>query len=840
MIDPRRKKIAEILAEALEIKDPGNRRVFLDRMCQGDPDLRKEIEQMLRKESAAEDFLEPLPERIGPYRIIRKLGKGGMGVVYLAEREEPMRQHVALKVINSGMNTKEVLDRFDNERNLLAVLNCNGIAMIHDAGKTEDGEPYFAMEYVPGLPLTDYCDQHRLNLKARLELFLQLCRAIEHAHNKGIIHRDLKPSNIIVETQADRPVAKIIDFGIAKATNQISYELGRMIGTPAYMSPEQASGTPDGVDKRTDIYSLGVILYELLVGETPLSLDVEKIDAKEIRRRICDEDPVTPSTKWMQLNRETTTRLSKLRHVDESSAYPKKIRDDLDWVTMMAIRKEPERRYDSANNFAKDIERFLRGEPVEARPPSIIYRIKKYISRNRVMVMASSSVILALASGLVVSIWFATIAWENAKVAREKEYEASKNASIAAENEQKAIENAKLAAENEDLALLALVLDDRRREAAHLWPPGTSIEKMDEWLKRNDLSTLQLKPAVFRMKKESLQEMTFSSRREALKHEWYLECRRRLDNFYALNGIFEKVRRRKMRAEEMGPIVVSRWDKTIAEIRKKYPGVTIEVQNDLVPLWADPQSELWEFAHWPTWDEAEAIWNWDPDSKKPKPPLTEKTGLIFVLIPGGSLNSKPIDPFFVSKYEMTQAVWSRITDENPSQYLPGRECGGRVHTPLHPVERVSWEDCTEVLGYLGMVLPTEKLWEYAARGPEPDNKFAWWTGDKKETLIGKANIADISFRNVGGKYCEDWDDQWVHHAPVGTFEANGFGLHDVAGNVFEWCEEWYEEPKYRVARGGGCMSPADLAKSKYRDKNPPGLRAPDLGVRPARPLNLKR
>ncbi|MDD1743561.1 MAG: serine/threonine protein kinase, partial [Methanomassiliicoccales archaeon] len=369
------------------------------------------------------------PNQIGPYRILGVLGQGGMGVVYAAEQKEPIHRRVALKVIKLGMDTKEVVARFEAERQALALLNHPSIAKIYDAGATEDGRPYFVMEHVEGLPLIEYCDQHKLDIRARLDLFLQVCQGVDHAHHRGIIHRDLKPSNILVSTPDESPVAKIIDFGVAKATNQrltektLYTEVGRVIGTPAYMSPEQAERTSEDVDHRSDVYSLGVILYELLVGELPLSLDVQKIAFDELVRRIRDEDPPTPSMRWTQLNIERMTDLAAKRHTSPADLRGE-LRGDLDRIAMKAMEKERERRYRSAVHLAEDIDRFLKKEPVLARPPSAVYRIKKYVRRHKTMVLATSSVILALTLGLFASIWFALQANRNEGIANEERLKA--------------------------------------------------------------------------------------------------------------------------------------------------------------------------------------------------------------------------------------------------------------------------------------------------------------------------------------------------------------------------------------------------------------------------------
>jgi serine/threonine protein kinase/Tfp pilus assembly protein PilF len=343
--------------------------------------------------------------RVGPYRIVREVGRGGMGVVFEAEQEEPVRRTVALKLVKWGMDTKEVIARFESERQALALMNHPYIANVLDAGATEQGRLYFAMECVKGVRITDYCDTYRLTISERLELFIRVCEGIQHAHQKGILHRDIKPSNVLVSIQDDRPVPKIIDFGLAKAVSQrltektIYTELGQLVGTPEYMSPEQAQMTNLDVDTRTDVYSLGVMLYELLVGARPFEEKaLRQAGFFEITRRIREEDPPRPSARLSSLG-QTSTTTAKNRRV-ELPALEKQLRGDLDWVTMKALEKDRTRRYGSAGELAMDVQRYLSNQPVEARPPSLAYTVGKFVRRNRVVVAAACLVLTALLVGL--------------------------------------------------------------------------------------------------------------------------------------------------------------------------------------------------------------------------------------------------------------------------------------------------------------------------------------------------------------------------------------------------------------------------------------------------------
>jgi serine/threonine protein kinase/tetratricopeptide (TPR) repeat protein len=338
---------------------------------------------------------------IGPYRLLQKLGEGGMGEVWLAEQTTPIHRTVALKLIKAGMDTGAVVARFESERQALALMDHASIAKVFDAGSTPEGRPYFVMEYVSGIPITAYCDKYRLAVRERLELFILVCEGVQHAHQKAIIHRDLKPSNILVVLQDDKAVPKIIDFGLAKAMAQrltertLLTELGVMVGTPGYMSPEQADMTERNVDTRTDVYSLGVILYELLVGALPL-------DPKELReagfegmlRKIRDDDPLRPSTKIMALGGES--RISAENRKEEPESLARRLRGDLDWITMKALEKDRTRRYGSPSDLAADLSRHLRDEPVLACPPSAAYRARKFVRRHRFGVGVSATAVLLL------------------------------------------------------------------------------------------------------------------------------------------------------------------------------------------------------------------------------------------------------------------------------------------------------------------------------------------------------------------------------------------------------------------------------------------------------------
>ncbi len=419
---------------AIELPTAMARRAFLDQACLGDASLRLRVETMLAAHEAPDELppktapaveatiklnLDPPDEAVGQtlgrYKLLERVGEGGYGVVYVAEQTVPVRRRVALKVIKLGMDTKAVVARFEAERQALAMMDHPNIAKVLDAGTTELGRPYFVMELVRGIRITEYCDQAQLTTRDRIDLFIKVCQAIQHAHQKGIIHRDLKPSNILVTLHDGVPVPKVIDFGIAKATegrltdNTVYTQLHQFIGTPAYMSPEQAEMSGLDIDTRSDIYSLGVMLYELLVGSTPFDakeLAAAGIDA--MRKTIREKEPVRPSTKLCTLQGDELTTAAKRRSV-ETSKLAHQLRGDLDWIVMKCLEKDRSRRYETANGLALDLRRHLNNEPVLARPPSAAYKLQKAFRRNKLVFTAAAAVACALLLGIIVSCWQAVL-----------------------------------------------------------------------------------------------------------------------------------------------------------------------------------------------------------------------------------------------------------------------------------------------------------------------------------------------------------------------------------------------------------------------------------------------
>ena len=434
----------EVLFQAALNLPPKDRDAYLDGAYGEDAQLRGRIvERLFQVDRATCDtadesptspsttmgaipFVQETPgekpgDTIGRYKLIEKIGEGGFGVVYVAEQKEPLRRRVAVKVIKLGMDTKQVIARFEAERQALALMDHPNIAKVLDAGATESGRPFFVMELVKGVRITDYCDKNNLSTTERLGLFIQVCHAIQHAHQKGIIHRDIKPSNILVTLHDGVPVPKVIDFGIAKATTgqrltdkTLYTAIDQFIGTPAYMSPEQAELSGLDIDTRSDIYALGVLLYELLTGKTPFDAKrLVEAGLNEIRRIISEEEPPRPSTRLSILTAEEQTTTARRRQTDPPRLLGL-VRGDLDWIVMKTLEKDRTRRYETANGLASDIERHLSNEPIMARPPAVAYRLRKLVQRNRMVFVAAAVVVSTLV--IMVALAVGLYAWYNAKL----------------------------------------------------------------------------------------------------------------------------------------------------------------------------------------------------------------------------------------------------------------------------------------------------------------------------------------------------------------------------------------------------------------------------------------
>jgi serine/threonine protein kinase len=511
-----------ILHAALEIPGPQDRAAYLNESCGGDRVLREAVDSLIAAHFADEAFMAPSAEplwreaqgeregdMIGRYKLLRQLGEGGFGTVFLAEQNQPVKRQVALKVIKPGMDSKEIIARFEAERQALAMMDHPHIAKVHDAGTTEGGRPYFVMELVEGVPITKYCAGKNLDIRERLELFTDVCAAVQHAHQKGIIHRDLKPSNILVSIHDDKPMVKVIDFGIAKAIGMeltgktVFTQFGRMIGTPQYMSPEQAEPHALHVDTRSDIYSLGVILYEILTGTTPLDGDqLHSAAYGGMQRLIREQTPPKPSSRLA----ESLAKPDASGHSDPEIT-PRALRGDLDWIVLKALEKDPARRYESAGAMAEDLVRFLQHKPVEARPPSMTYLMRRFTRRHRGPVFASAALLLALMLGAAGT----TIGMKRALAAKEE-----------------------LIGKNEELDRQKLALVDHKERLAGLLE---SNQKMLGEIRRMSTSEAQL-PAEFEALRNENQTLLDKVKNEVANQERYAE---EIERLQRANARLEKL-----------------------------------------------------------------------------------------------------------------------------------------------------------------------------------------------------------------------------------------------------------------------------------------------------------
>jgi serine/threonine protein kinase len=442
-------KLRELFSKALECQTPEKQAAFLDQACQRDVGLRARLVELLQAHREAGGFLEepsefraatveapPAREQagavIGPYKLLEPIGEGGMGTVWTAQQQEPVKRLVAVKLIKAGMDSKQVIARFEAERQALALMDHANIARVLDGGTSSAGRPYFVMDLVKGVPITRYCDEHRLTPRQRLELFLPVCQAVQHAHQKGIIHRDLKPSNVLVALYDGVPVPKVIDFGVAKAAGQPLTEqtlvtgFGALVGTLEYMSPEQAEFNQLDVDTRSDIYSLGVLLYELLAGSPPFHRQEQQAGVLEMLRVIREQEPTRPSAKLSTAEGLPTLAANR---GTEPAKLTRLVRGELDWIVMKALEKDRNRRYETASGFALDVQRYLADEPVLACPPSTAYRLKKFLRRNKGPVLAVAVVLLTLVGGIVGT----AVGLVHAQAAREAEAERAEGERLAKE-----------------------------------------------------------------------------------------------------------------------------------------------------------------------------------------------------------------------------------------------------------------------------------------------------------------------------------------------------------------------------------------------------------------------
>ncbi|MBL8754581.1 MAG: SUMF1/EgtB/PvdO family nonheme iron enzyme [Planctomycetes bacterium] len=796
------------------------REAFVTAQCGDDPALAEELRALLRHDDSRTPagLRTPLrraamPERIGPYRLIRSLGFGGMGEVFLGEQEAPVRRNVALKLIRAGMDSADVLARFAAERQVLAWLDHPCIAKVLDAGTAADGRPFFVMEFVDGPTLATFVREHRLDLAARLRLFMQTCRGVLHAHQRGVIHRDLKPSNVLVTCVDGELLPRIIDFGVAKAIGDERLHTpatlaGQVVGTPDYMAPEHLAGNAPP-DVRGDVYSLGVMLFELLANRRPFPAVPGENFAQSVQRLTAAEPPPP----------------SRVCAGELGSGVARRVQGELDWITAKALAKDPLRRYQSVQDLLADVQAYCSGLPIAAGPPTLAYRLTKLLRRHRVAVLAGSAVAAALAAGLLLALWQASAAATQASRAEHSLEQVNRLA------------DERLAATLHDLSRHTLwPLVAERRAGLQQWLARCAELEARLPQHRADLAALraQLGDAVGAVEADGAATLADLADPHNDSLRWRHGVLTRL--VHSIERLLDdgaRFGRRDVlqRLAKVDALVATQaasdaaWQDALAGIgdrvrSPKYGGWSLpRRQRDLVPLGQDAASGLWEFWHVPSgarpaWSDGRCVAPARPDD-----------GIVLVLLPGGMfamgadagtdelahdyeapVHEVSLAPFFLAKHELTQAQVERWTGANPSWFAAGRSRGVRERAnvgPTNPVEQVSWDAAATLVRQMGLELPTEAQWEYACRAGTR-TRFFW--GDDEARFGAFANIADeasSAFFRPGTKMAMGVDDGQGVHAPVGGYAPNGFGLHDMLGNIGEWCRDWSGRYHHPVAPGTG-------------------------------------
>ncbi len=863
MAPDRPQRLLELVA-AVQLQPPARWRDLLRELAHDDELVDAAMAELRRRAAAvagAASAPAARPEQIGPYRLLDELGQGGMGTVYLAEQREPVQRRVALKVIKLGMDSKAVVARFEQERQALAMMAHDGIAKVYDCGTTERGQPFFVMEHVKGVPLTQFCDDNRVPLSVRLQLLQRVCSAVQHAHQKGVVHRDLKPGNVLVSSHEGKLEVKVIDFGLAKAMGQKLVEAtlftaaGQIVGTPEYMAPEQADPGNADIDTRADVYSLGVMLYELLVGVLPFSPgELQDAGMLEMQRLLREVDPPRPSARITGLGRSAEVAAARRMSI---GALRKVLRSDLDWVVVKALEKDRNRRYESASALAADLQRFLDHQPVVAGPPSATYRLKKLLWRYRGQAMAAVVVLATAIVGAGVATYFW---WRANDSAAELDRQLGPRRLLACDRlfaSEPALGPAwpaTVPARQRWLAEAEHMLAERgnvRAQAAAAAPATAGVASGDAASVGTDGDREALTQLLTKLDQLEVLAKKVRTEIEAadLLQRASLRPRAGLPSWADARAAIQAA----------DGVVASRL------YRDQHIDLRDENVTGLVPIGRNPVTGLWEF-----YDLRSAGDGTDPRgfaslripvlSRDGGLDVDDASGIVFVLLPGGTFamgdaslyDARPVrqvsvDPFFMARYELTRGQWERLAATRPFRWQPKESSGGIPIGARHPAENMDWNAADACMQRFGMCLPDEAHWEYGCRAGKDT---AWSTGAAAASLEHYANLCDRSgierLLELRDRQPVAFDDGCEGIAVVGSFQPNAFGLYDMHGNVAEWCSGYYgdgrgslrlsaDEQHQRVVRGGSYQTDADPARSSAVYPVPRASNS-SIGIRPVRLL----